>query len=634
MNLKKHRRRAVYSWLFAGALLALCGVLGFLQYRWIGEVSVAARERLRGSLQASLNRFSRDFNTEIATAASSLAPSNSGADLPSVETALSTHYAEWKKTSRHVAIFSRIAIVEPQEGQPEPVLRILDLNSGKLEKADWPEAWIGLRDRIDSRGGGPRPGQKRTSSTAVSENDGLAFEIPVFGNAPPSFPSRPGRAEFPGQQGPGRRPGPPGRFGMPDGPPAGFGPPDRPRPPDGPNFRPGTSDRPPGPFGRREVAWVILELNLSYIRESVLPELLQRDLADYEVAILTRTQPPAVIYQSDPENTKSISTNADAAVGIFNSQFESRAGGAPQGGLGPGRGPGPSPGRWEMFVRHRAGSLETVVARLRWRDLTLTAGVLILMLASVAALVRYTRRAQKLAQVQMDFVAGISHELRTPLTVIHTAGYNLRGKMAQNPSQVERYGALIQQESGRLTELVEQILRFAGTEAGRIIQEPEPLSIESVIHDTMESNKAAMEQAHCVVEQTIEAGLPLILGDPTALRHALQNLLTNAAKYGTTGSNWIGISAAKATDKGRTMVEIRVADRGPGIPKNEQTHIFDPFFRGQRAVEDQVHGTGLGLNLVKKIVEAHGGTIRVQSEPMKGAEFIVRIPEASTGVAG
>ena len=69
-----------------------------------------------------------------------------------------------------------------------------------------------------------------------------------------------------------------------------------------------------------------------------------------------------------------------------------------------------------------------------------------------------------------------------------------------------------------------------------------------------------------------------------------------------------------------------MADRGPGIPADEQTQIFDPFFRGRRAVRDQVHGSGLGLNLVKKIVEAHGGTIRVRSEPGRLTEFIVRIP--------
>jgi signal transduction histidine kinase len=81
-------------------------------------------------------------------------------------------------------------------------------------------------------------------------------------------------------------------------------------------------------------------------------------------------------------------------------------------------------------------------------------------------------------------------------------------------------------------------------------------------------------------------------------------------------------------------VEIRVSDRGPGIPANEQEQIFDPFFRGARAIEDQIHGTGLGLSLVKKIVEAHGGSVRVKSEPMKGAEFIVLLPAAPAGAAG
>jgi signal transduction histidine kinase len=101
-----------------------------------------------------------------------------------------------------------------------------------------------------------------------------------------------------------------------------------------------------------------------------------------------------------------------------------------------------------MFVRHRAGSLETVVARLRWRNLAVTAGVLLLMMASVGALITYTRRAQKLANLQMDFVAGISHELRTPLKVIHTAAYNLRGKLAANPAQVERYGSSNRRAAG------------------------------------------------------------------------------------------------------------------------------------------------------------------------------------------
>jgi signal transduction histidine kinase len=395
---------------------------------------------------------------------------------------------------------------------------------------------------------------------------------------------------------------------------------------------------PAGPFGRRELMWLVLELNVQYVREVLLPEVLQSHLGsggtDYQIEVVTRTSPPVVIYQSDPNGVAGIAATADASVGLLEPQYEQifrrwRGPGREReiGRMEPPRVP-PSMGRWHMYVRHRAGSLEAVVAQARWRNLAVTAGVLLLMLASIAALVRYTRQAQKLAELQMEFVAGVSHELRTPLTVIHTATYNLRGKLANNPAQVERYGSLIQQESGRLKELVEQILRFAGVQAGRVVNKPEPVCIESVIQATVDSVQPAIRRAACVVEKSIEPGLPLVLGDPMSLKHALENLITNAAKYGTEGSNWIGISAFKASGRHGDAVEVRVADHGPGIPEDEQEHIFDPFFRGRRALEDQVHGTGLGLNLVKKIVEAHGGSIRVNSQPMKGAEFIVRLPAA------
>lgn len=113
-----------------------------------------------------------------------------------------------------------------------------------------------------------------------------------------------------------------------------------------------------------------------------------------------------------------------------------------------------------------------------------------------------------------------------------------------------------------------------------------------------------------------------------ALRNVFQNLLSNAAKYGSENGNWIGVKAAAVEVDGAPWVEIRVADRGPGIPKEEQPHIFDAFYRGKQAVQDQIHGTGLGLNLAKSIIEAHKGSISVESEPMRGAEFIVRLPAA------
>lgn len=191
---------------------------------------------------------------------------------------------------------------------------------------------------------------------------------------------------------------------------------------------------------------------------------------------------------------------------------------------------------------------------------------------------------------------------------------------------MKRYGTLIGQESEKLTAIVEQVLQFSSAKNGRAIREREPLTVESLIEDSLQSSRAILEETACQVEKQIDPGLPPILGDSMALRHAVQNLINNAVKYGMDGVKWIGIFAHTAATPDGAIIEIRVADRGPGIPREEQQQVFDAFFRGKKAVADQVHGTGLGLSLVKTIVDAHGGTVRVESEPSVGTSFIMRIP--------
>jgi signal transduction histidine kinase len=185
---------------------------------------------------------------------------------------------------------------------------------------------------------------------------------------------------------------------------------------------------------------------------------------------------------------------------------------------------------------------------------------------------------------------------------------------------------LIADEAERLTNIVEQVLRFANAKAGRPIGGREAVKVDSLVDGALSATSRELDRSRCVAEKQIDPDLPPVFADAVSVKHALQNVLSNAAKYGGEGG-WVGVHASKAEDDDQ-IVEIRVADRGPGIPADELGQIFDPFYRGRRALEDQVHGTGLGLSLVKRIVEAHGGTVSVKSEPGKGTEFVLRIPAA------
>ena len=265
----------------------------------------------------------------------------------------------------------------------------------------------------------------------------------------------------------------------------------------GPPFGGREGGREPG--GRRGAAWMVFDVNAKYATEVLLPELLQRHLGsagslEYQFEVIPRGS-STVLYSSDRDPNARIAASADASTGLLEispDMFRPRG----RGGRGPGfegpRGGGPGPGRWELFVRHRAGSLEAVVAKTRQRNLAVTAGLLLLIIASAAALLRFTRRSQRLAELQMNFVAGVSHELRTPLTVINTAAYNLQSKVSRNPEQVVKYGALIRQESGRLKDLVEQVLSFAGAKAGQMTQEIQPLAVEDLIDASVEAQQSGV----------------------------------------------------------------------------------------------------------------------------------------------
>jgi signal transduction histidine kinase len=278
-------------------------------------------------------------------------------------------------------------------------------------------------------------------------------------------------------------------------------------------------------------------------------------------------------------------------------------------------------------VQHASGSLEAAVASVRRRNLGISFGVLLLLSVSVALLAQTSRRAQRLARQQMEFVAGVSHELRTPIAVIRSAAENLSHGVVGNTERVKQYGKVMENEARRLGEMVESVLQYAGVESGRALGPLAPLAPADLIDRAVESARVSANSM-AAVERTVPADLPAVLGDQAALTSALQNLVVNAFKYGG-DAQWVGVRAAQVARGRKLEVHITVEDRGPGIPADELPHIFEPFYRGAQAVGQQIHGNGLGLSLVQRIVRAHGGSVSVRSRHAGGTAFTIVLPAAT-----
>jgi signal transduction histidine kinase len=287
------------------------------------------------------------------------------------------------------------------------------------------------------------------------------------------------------------------------------------------------------------------------------------------------------------------------------------------------RRPPEEPSPWLLVARHRGGSFEAAVAAVERRNLATGLGVLALLGATALMLVVSAQRAERLARQQMEFVTGVTHELNTPLAAIRSAGQNLAAGIVTDPAQVRRYGDLIEKEGKRLGALVAQVLDFAGIESGSRVYARDPVSLAALLDEVLRDHGLVLEQSGIRLERDIAADLPELRGDAPALRRAIANLVTNAAKFAASGK-WIAVRAHARPD-GHAVV-LRVEDRGPGIRREERERVFEPFYRGSAAERNDAPGSGLGLSLVRHVVQAHGGSVRVEAGAQGGAAFVVELP--------
>jgi signal transduction histidine kinase len=232
----------------------------------------------------------------------------------------------------------------------------------------------------------------------------------------------------------------------------------------------------------------------------------------------------------------------------------------------------------------------------------------------------------QLAHLQMEFVASVSHELRTPLAVIRSAADNLADGLIRDNDAMRKYGAILQHQSRGMSDLVDQILLFASTEDRTNRYVLQPVSVQRIIDSVIADTESVVRGAGFALEMRIEQNLPNVTGDLGGISQCLQNLVGNAVKYG--GDDRHITLQAFASNSGLgspAELRISVSDQGIGIDSSEIPFIFDPFYRSPRVHAAQIHGTGLGLSLAKRIAESMGGKLTVVSQLSVGSTFTLHL---------
>ncbi|MBN1569465.1 MAG: HAMP domain-containing histidine kinase [Acidobacteria bacterium] len=590
------------------SIVTILIVLAVLQHQWIGQVSEAEHERMHTSLLASVNQFRLQFDYEFRQLGFLLQPDLTVLIQRDWQSYAASCDAVLKRSNYHLV--RNIYVWTAGKSEDSQLLK-LNRDEKAFEAVSWPSGFEQIQVRYSrflSNPSRPDPELRPFIWT-------MFYRIPLM--IQPLMTFRPSPVA----------PGPAMQF-------RGF---------------------------------LLLELNRETIRENLIPELAKKHFQGpdgfiYQVVVTNGHGDDSLLYRSDPQLTIAAFARPDARMSLFENPPErfdpmrpmpgqdmqpsgrglrpppNAAPGPPMAALGPApRAPQQrnslapalsgvqSPG-WELMAKHREGSLEAAIAIIRQRNLAISLGSLLLLAFSIAFIILSARRAQRLARLQIDFVAGISHELRTPLAVICSAGDNLaEGVIEDSSRSARKYGELVRNEGRKLADMIEHILQFASLQRGRPRLNLRPGDINEVVESVLKQSMPAITAAGFTIEKTLAPDLPRINLEPAVLFQVIQNLIQNAVRY-SGESRWLAVRTAKASAKRGTEVQFIVQDKGIGIDREDLTQIFKPFYRGSAAAAAQIHGTGLGLFVVREALAAMGAGISVKSSRGKGSVFTAHFP--------
>ena len=273
-----------------------------------------------------------------------------------------------------------------------------------------------------------------------------------------------------------------------------------------------------------------------------------------------------------------------------------------------------------LAIKLRGSTIAAIGERFARMSLLTLAALSLVLAGGIALTYRNVTKEMALARLKSDFVSNVSHELRTPLSLIRLYAETLEMGRLTSPEKYQEYYRIIRKESERLTALINNILDFSRIEAGRKEYDFRETDMSELVHNTLDSYRYQLEQSGFQFEEKIDEVPPLRV-DREAMARSLLNLVNNALKY-SQDRKFIGVNLYR--DNG--SVKLEVVDQGIGIPHDEQQKIFEKFYRVGDPLVHNTKGSGLGLSLVRHIVQAHGGQVSVDSTPGQGSKFTIALP--------
>jgi two-component system phosphate regulon sensor histidine kinase PhoR len=271
---------------------------------------------------------------------------------------------------------------------------------------------------------------------------------------------------------------------------------------------------------------------------------------------------------------------------------------------------------YELGLLLKGGTIETLVKERATTNIIFILLLTVVLIVGVIIVFRNIRKEMELARIKSDFVSNVSHELRTPLSLISMFAETLEMNRVKTEEKKEEYYSIISKEAGRLSRIVNKILSFSKIEAGKRDYHFSKVNINNLVEDIFKTYQFHLQNNNFKFSFECDPSVPEIDADSEAVSEAVINLLENAIKYSVDRKE-IMIT----TGKEGNFVYVEISDKGIGISEEAQKKIFDKFYRVSDGLVHNTKGTGLGLTLVKHIMDAHRGEIKVKSKLNEGSNF-------------